>query len=247
MSKNLLIGGALIGGGLYFAYKKGLLDKFLNKKPAETTEETPKEGAIDLSQKTLDNIAKEQKAVVVEKKKQVVSQAILNAAQTAYKRKVEELQSLLKVGIDGKPGNSANSQTNKAIAATYGLDKGIVNPTNVQYYIDKAKNKQTLVLKVTSKKKVEQAKNQIVKDAKAFLDLVKNQGLKARLTDNVVANKFQADKAKGVFVQIQGSRGFKRGQNFKSNDFTSQTRGAFVLITDGKFVYPVDPSKFIVN
>lgn len=242
MNKNLLIGGALIGGGLYFAYKKGLLDKFLNKKPAETPE-----AAVDTSQATLDNIVKEQKEVVQETKKVVISQAIVNTSKISYERKVEELQSLLKVGIDGNPGRSANSQTNKAVAATYGLDKGIVSPDNVQYYIDKAKNKQTLVLKKTTKKKVEQAKNQIVKDAKAFLDLVKNQGLKARLTDNVVANKFQADKAKGIFVQIQGSRGFKIGQNFKGSDFTNQTRGAFVLLSDGKFVYPVDPSKFIVN
>lgn len=242
MSKNLLIGGALIGGGLYFAYKKGLLDKFLNKKPAETPQ-----AAIDTSQATLDNIAKEQKVVVVEKKKQVVSQAILNAAQTAYKRKVEELQSLLKVGIDGKPGNTANSQTNKAIAATYGLDKGIVNPTNVQYYIDKTKNKQTLVLKATEQKKVSQAKSQVIKNANSFLDFVNNKGLKARLLENVTANKFQFDKVKGIFVDMKAPRNFAKGRTFGKGDFTNQTRSGFVLLKDGAFVFAVDPSKFIVN
>lgn len=242
MNKNLLIGGALIGGGLYYAYKKGLLDKFLNKKPAETPE-----AAVDTSQSTLDNIAKEQKAVVVETKKQAVSQTILNAANTAYKRKVEELQGLLKVGINGKPGNNSNSETNKAIAATYGLDKGIVSPLNVQYYIDKAKNKQTLVSKFTEKKKVQQAKDKVVKDAKAFVDFVNNKGLTARLLENVTANKFQFDKVKSVFIDMKSPRRFGRGTKFTKGEFSNQTRGAFVLFKDGAFVFALDPSKFIVN
>jgi hypothetical protein len=40
INKNLVIGGVLVGGGLYYAYTKGLLDKFIKPKPkAETAKE----------------------------------------------------------------------------------------------------------------------------------------------------------------------------------------------------------------
>ena len=62
MNKNYIIGGALIvGGGLYYAYTKGLLDKFIKPK------ETPKEE----SQTTIDEIKQEQKAVVKDNIKKV--------------------------------------------------------------------------------------------------------------------------------------------------------------------------------
>ena len=61
MNKNYIIGGALIvGGGLYYAYTKGLLDKFIKPK-------TPKD-ANEENQAAIDAIKQEQKAVVTEKK-----------------------------------------------------------------------------------------------------------------------------------------------------------------------------------
>ena len=50
MKKEYIIGGALIvGGGLYYAYKKGLLDKFIKPK-------TP-EGAKEATQADIDRIS----------------------------------------------------------------------------------------------------------------------------------------------------------------------------------------------
>ena len=240
MNKNYIIGGALIvGGGLYYAYTKGLLDKFIKPK-------TPKD-AKEESQATIDEIKQEQKAVVTEKKVVNKEQAILEGAKLAYKRSVETLQGLLKVGIDGDAGRTANSQTNKALAATYGLDKGIVSPLNVLYYIKRVENKDTLVARNLAAKKVAAVKNKVVNDAKTFLDFVNNKGLKARLLENVTANKFQFDKVKGIFIDMKSPRTFSKGTTFSKGEFTSQTRGAYILFKDGAFVYALDPSKFIVN
>ena len=240
MNKNYIIGGILIvGGGLYYAYKKGLLDKFI--KPA--TPETAKEE----SQSTIDEIKQEQKAVVTENKVVNKQQAILQGTKLLYKRNVEKLQGLLKVGVDGDAGRTENSQTNKALSATYGLDKGIVSPLNVLYYIKRVEGKDTKVAKGLAAKKVAAAKNKVVNDAKSFLNLVNNKGLKARLLEDVTANKFQFDKVKGIFIDMKSPRTFSKGKTFGKGDFTNQTRGTFVLFKDGAFVYALNPSKFIVN
>jgi hypothetical protein len=241
MNKNYIIGGALIvGGGLYYAYTKGLLDKFIKPKPKGET-------AKEESQTTIDEIKQEQKEVVKENKVVNKQQAILEGAKLAYKRSVETLQGLLKVGTDGDAGRTANSQTNKALAATYGLDKGIVSPLNVLYYIKRVENKDTLVARSLAAKKVAAVKNKVVNDAKTFLNFVNNKGLKARLLENVTANKFQFDKVRGIFIDMKSSRNFSKGTTFSKGDFTSQTRGAYILFRDGAFVYALDPSKFIVN
>lgn len=235
-----MIGGALIvGGGLYYAYTKGLLDKFIKPKTPEDAKEE--------SQATIDEIKTEQKEVATEKKVVNKQQAILEGAKLLYKRNVEKLQSLLKVGVDGDAGRSENSQTNKALAATYGLDKGIVSPLNVLYYIKRVQGKDTKIAKALAAKKVAVVKNKVVNNAKTFLDLVNNKGLKARLLENVTANKFQFDKVKGIFIDMKSSRTFIKGTTFSKGDFTSQTRGAYILFKDGAFVYALDPSKFIVN
>lgn len=238
MNKNYYyyIGGALVAGGLFYAYKKGMFDK---KPPIETAKEE--------SQATIDKIKQEQKAVVTENKIVNKQQAILQGAKLIYKRNVEKLQGLLKVGVDGDAGRTENSQTNKALSVTYGLDKGIVSPLNVLHYIKRVENKDTKVAKALAAKKVSEAKNKVVNDAKLFLNFVNNKGLKARLLEDVTANKFQFDKVKGIFIDMKSPRTFSKGKTFGKGDFTNQTRGTFVLFKDGAFVYALDPSKFIVN
>ena len=120
MNKNYIIGGALIvGGGLYYAYTKGLLDKFIKPKTPETAKEEVKS--------TIDEIKQEQKAVVKDNVKKAVSAAIIKTATTSLANansldsKVKKLQTLLKVGTDVKTYMNPNSATNKALAATYGL------------------------------------------------------------------------------------------------------------------------------
>ena len=81
MNKNYIIGGALIvGGGLYYAYTKGLLDKFIKPKtPQDAKEET---------QEVIKEIKQEQKAVVTEKKIVNTKKAIVDGAKLLYKRNV---------------------------------------------------------------------------------------------------------------------------------------------------------------
>lgn len=128
MNRNLITLAALGGIG-YFIYTR------LNKKKSVTAE-------------------------VVEEVKDASSTAQPSTAQTDYKVKVETLQSLLKVGIDGIAGK----QTNGALENLYSAPpltipaetsfqakypylrkngKGVVSPSNIDFYINALKNKTT--------------------------------------------------------------------------------------------------------
>ena len=123
--KNLIT-AALVGAGVYYAFKWG------RKKATET----PKE-AFDES---VNRIKQEQAAAEAAKK---AANEQRKAAQTAsnistpgtYPRKVGEIQAILGVAVDGIPGQ----QTNSAYARRFGLDRGPIAPMTVQYYLDKAK------------------------------------------------------------------------------------------------------------
>jgi hypothetical protein len=232
MNKNYIIGGALIvGGGLYYAYTKGLFDKFIKPKPKGET-------AKEESQTTIDEIKTEQKAVVEEKKVVNKQQAILQGAKLAYKRSVETLQGLLKVGIDGDAGRTANSQTNKALAATYGLDKGIVSPLNVLYYIKKVQNKDTFV-KQTIKAKQSGSPS-------ATAAAINNKGT-IRMLRDVNAPNFVKNKATGGFSNIGTNLLFKSGQILGSG-WTANARANTndVLITKNGTTFQQIPANSIV-
>ena len=194
MNKNYIIGGALIvGGGLYYAYTKGLLDKFIKPKTLEDAKEE--------SQATINEIKQEQKAVVTEKKIVNTKKAIVDGAKLLYKRNVEKLQGLLKVGIDGDAGRNENSQTNKALAATYGLDKGIVSPLNVLYYIKKVENKDT---KIKQSIKAKQSGSPTATAA-----AINNKGT-IRMLRDVNAPNLVKNKATGGFTAIGTNLLFKK-------------------------------------
>ena len=194
MNKNYIIGGALIvGGGLYYAYTKGLLDKFIKPKtPQDAKEET---------QEVIKEIKQEQKAVVTEKRIVNTKKAIVDGAKLLYKRNVEKLQGLLKVGIDGDAGRTENSQTNKALAATYGLDKGIVSPLNVLYYIKKVENKDT---KIKQSIKAKQSGSPTATAA-----AINNKGT-IRMLRDVNAPNLVKNKATGGFTAIGTNLLFKK-------------------------------------
>ena len=194
MKKEYIIGGALIvGGGLYYAYTKGLLDKFIKPKtPQDAKEET---------QEVIKEIKQEQKAVVTEKRIVNTKKAIVDGAKLLYKRNVEKLQGLLKVGIDGDAGRTENSQTNKALAATYGLDKGIVSPLNVLYYIKKVENKDT---KIKQSIKAKQSGSPTATAA-----AINNKGT-IRMLRDVNAPNLVKNKATGGFTAIGTNLLFKK-------------------------------------
>lgn len=123
--KNLIT-AALVGAGVYYAFKWG------RKKATET----PKE-AFDES---VNRIKQEQAAAEAAKKAANEQRKAATAASSiqspnSYKGKVGEIQAILGVAVDGVPGQ----QTQTAYARRFGLDRGPIAPMTVQYYLDKAK------------------------------------------------------------------------------------------------------------
>jgi len=224
MKKEYIIGGALIvGGGLYYAYTKGLLDKFIKPK------ETPKEE----SQSTIDEIKQEQKAVVKDNVKKAVINQIKKAAtsivdKNSYAGKVSYIQSQLNVPVDGDAG----AVTNKAFNAVYGLDKGEISTFNIDYYKKRVENKNTKIAIALAAKKVAAQKASAVNlsnDAKRFLELVNNGKYKATLKTDVKANAFVFDNLKKVFVDVNQPATFPKGLSFGKGEFSTQPRGIYVL------------------
>jgi hypothetical protein len=201
INKNYIIGGALIaGGGLYYAYTKGLLDKFIKPKPkAETAKEE--------SQDVINTAKQEQKAIKTAEVKKAVTNAAITAITTSLSNpkslesKVKKLQGLLKVGTDIKTYMNPNSATNKALAATYGLDKGVVSVQNVDYYISKVTSKNTLVKQSIVAK---QAGN-----PKATAAAINNKGT-IRMLRDVNAPNLVKNKATGGFTSIGTNLLFKK-------------------------------------
>jgi len=231
MNKNYIIGGALIvGGGLYYAYTKGLLDKFIKPKtPQDAKEET---------QEVIKEIKQEQKAVVTEKRIVNTKKAIVDGAKLLYKRNVEKLQGLLKVGIDGDAGRTENSQTNKALAATYGLDKGIVSPLNVLYYIKKVENKDT---KIKQSIKAKQSGSPTATAA-----AINNKGT-IRMLRDVNAPNLVKNKATGGFTAIGTNLLFKSGAVLGSGwTATARANTNDVLITKNGTTFQQIPANSIV-
>ena len=123
--KNLIT-AALVGAGVYYAFKWG------RKKATET----PKE-AFDES---VNRIKQEQAAAEAAKKAANEQRKAATAASSiqspnSYKGKVGEIQTILGVAVDGVAGQ----QTQTAYARRFGLDRGQIAPMTVQYYLDKAK------------------------------------------------------------------------------------------------------------
>jgi hypothetical protein len=237
MNKNYIIGGALIvGGGLYYAYTKGLLDKFIKPK-------TP-EDAKQESQSAIDEIKQEQKAVVKDNVKKAVSAAIIKSSTTSLANpnsidsKVKKLQTLLKVGTDVKTYMNTNSATNKALAATYGLDKGVVSATNVDYYIAKVQSNNTLVKQSIVAR---QAGNPTATAA-----AINNKGT-IRMLRDVNAPNLVKNKATGGFTAIGTNLLFKSGAILGSGwTATARANTNDVLITKNGTTFQQIPANSIV-
>ena len=211
LNNNLIIGAALLGGGAYYAFKKGLFGK---------KTETPSE-AIKQNQETLDRIAAEQAAAA---KKVAVTAAATKAVAAAstiinansYKGKVAYIQSDLGVAVDGVAGN----QTNMAYNAKYGLDKGNISEANVDYY--KSKVQQGLTL--AKQKQVAKQTNGV-----AIVNALKNGG-SIRFIKTINAQNFVLNKATNSYSAIGTNLLFNSGAVLSSS-WRAIDRGAgFVLI-----------------
>ena len=223
INQNYIIGAAaVLGGGLYFAYKKGL---FGSKEELNPVAETKIE-----SKATINDIKQEQKDIA----KANVKKAVVNAAVStltnitnakSLKGKISTIQSNLGVAVDGIAGN----QTNMAYNSKYGLDKGAISSSNVDYYLDKVKNNLTLVKQNTLAKQT---------TGVAIVNALKNGGnirfLKTINAENFVLNK-ATNSYSPIGTRLLFNQGAVLGSGWKAID-----RGAgFVLIYKGNTLQQV--------
>jgi hypothetical protein len=211
LNNNLIIGAALLGGGAYYAYTKGWFGK---------KKETPSE-AIKQNQDVINKVAAEQAAAAKKvattaavKKAVTAASTIINA--NSYKGKVAYIQSDLGVAVDGVAGN----QTNMAYNAKYGLDKGNISESNVDYYQSKVKQGLTLA----KQKQVAKQTNGV-----AIVNALKNGG-SIRFIKSVNAQNFVLNKATNSYSAIGTNLLFNSGAVLSSS-WRAIDRGAgFVLI-----------------
>ena len=233
---NLIIGGVLVGGGLYYAYSKGWLTKKADVSPVVETKQD--------NQATINDIKQEQKAVVVAKAKQVIKAAVIQKVTTSLANpnsldsKVKKLQTLLKVGTDVKTYMNANSATNKALAATYGLDKGVVSASNVDYYIAKVTSNNTLIKQSILAKQAG--------SPTATAAAINNKGT-IRMLKDVNAPNLVKNKATGGFTAIGTRLLFKSGSVLGSGwTATARANTNDIVITKNGTTFQQIPANSIV-
>jgi len=222
MKKEYIIGGALIvGGGLYYAYTKGLLDKFLKPKPKPTGETAKEE-----SRATIDAIAAQQEAARI-------AAAAANRASAAssyetsidnpnsYKGKVAYIQGQINTSVDGDPTGrmGINSNTNKAFDSIYGLDKGAISTANIDYYKTRVETKNTKASIALAAQQKTAADNKTITDVNTFLNLINVQNMTATLLKDVTAKTHQYDKLTNTFINMNVDRVFKKGTTFSKGEF----------------------------
>ena len=246
LNNNLIIGAAVLGGGAYYAYTKGWFGK---------KKETPSE-AIKQNQDVIDKVAAEQTAAAaaaaaVVKTRNEVRQASTIINPNSYAGKVSHIQKALGITQDGVAGK----QTNLKYAAVYGLDKGDISTTNIDYYKSKVDNRLTLVAQkaaaAADAKKKATAVN-VANDAKRFLELVNNGKYKATAKQDFTANAFTWDALKKSWVNINEPRKFKKGDVFSYGQFRDYPTGAYVMwfkggLRNAQVVYSLKPADFLVT
>lgn len=226
MNKNLIIGGVLVGGGLYYAYKKGLFDKFI--KPKLNLEDVNKQ-----SQQTIDEIKQREAADRNAANAAANRAAAYNYATSidnpnSYAGKVAYIQGQINVNIDGNPTGSKgiNSNTNKEFDSLYGLDKGAISYDNIDYYKTRVQNKNTKAamantqasINLAAKQKTA-ANNKTITDANTFINLINTQGMTATLLLTAIAKTHQFDKLTNTFVNMNVDRNFTKGTTFSKGEF----------------------------
>lgn len=211
LNTNLIIGAALVGSGAYYAYSKGWFGK---------KKETPSE-AIKQNQETLDRIAAEQAAAAKKVATTAAVKKVLTTAEavftlSSFKGKVAFIQSDLGVAVDGIAG----SQTNMAYNAKYGLDKGSISESNVDYY----KSKVTQGLTLAKQSQIAKQTNGV-----AVVNALKNGG-SIRFLKAINAQNFVLNKATNSYAATGTNLLFNSGAVLSSS-WRAIDRGAgFVLI-----------------
>ena len=126
---NPLIYAAAYGAIAFFGYRAWSKNR-ANK--AETAREKGNDAINDIKQRQAEAEAA-QKMENERKSAESAANSIQNPQ--SFAAKVAEIQSLLGVNIDGKPG----PVTHAAYQRRFGLDRGNITPMTVSYYLDRAK------------------------------------------------------------------------------------------------------------
>lgn len=224
LNTNLLIGAALLGGGAYYAYKKGLFGKGAKETPNEVIKE---------NQEVIDKVAAEEAkkaaaAATIVKTANEIKKANSIINPNSYAGKVSYIQGEIHVTPDGIAG----ANTNKAFAAIYGLDKGDISTANIDYYVARVKARNTLsaikAAAAASNAKKAAAIN-MANDAAKFLKMVNEGNYKATLKNDVTANAFIYDNLKKVYVNVNDAAKFPKGITFAKGQFATLPRGVYVM------------------
>lgn len=236
MDKNTqyLIGAVAVGGGLYFAYKKGAFDKILKggKKPVVTPLETESVAATNAAvkeaqQQTATNIAEQ--AIANKVREQVTTIANPNSLQG----KIAYIQNELGIKEDGIAGDQTNGKFDKV----YGLDKGAITSANIDYYVNKVKNKMTKVKQALLAK---QAGN-----AQTIANAINRKGT-IRFLQDFKAPNLVKNKATGGFTPIGTYLTFKKAA-ILGTGWVAGVRGNNVIITkNGQTYQEIVPSAIVV-
>jgi hypothetical protein len=248
MKKEYIIGGALIvGGGLYYAYTKGLLDKFIKPK-------TP-EDAKEATQADIDAISREQEAARIAAAEAARIAAAARQASSllntnSYAGKVAYIQGQINVPTDGDAG----AVTNKKFDEVYGLDKGAISTSNIDYYKKRVENKNTKVAIALAAKKVAAQKASAVNlmnDAKKFLELVNKGKYIATAKQDFTAKAYVYDSLKKGYVDVNEVLKVKKGSTFSYGYFTPYPQGGRVMYNGGNPSnlkhYSMDINNFLVT
>lgn len=131
--KNIIIGAAIVGVAGYFGYKA--IKKARDKKRLEA------------------EAAAKAKAEAEKKASGTTGGGTTGGGTTyqgpsPYQQKVMSLQTRLGIGVDGDPGYTANSQTNKTVASWFPLTYarlGNVSPSNIDAYLSLGTRRESTV------------------------------------------------------------------------------------------------------
>ena len=135
--KNIIIGSAVLGVVGYFGYRA--LKKAKDKKAAEreaaerAKNEADKKGSATTGGGTTGGGTTYQ-------------------GPSPYQQKVMTLQTRLGIGVDGDPGFTANSQTNRTVASWFPITYarlGNVSPSNIDSYLALGTRRESLISRAT--------------------------------------------------------------------------------------------------
>ena len=164
------IGAVALAGGAYYAYKKGLFDKILGKKPAPLAS-----GTSTTSETNVVNAA----------------QAVINQGEQGFNprtnpnsfvSKVTKIQLDIGADSDGVVG----AQTIRMFTAKYGLDKGTITPQNIDYYLNQVNTNDTLASRQAKAQKATEA----IKKAASLATSAAQKVSAMKTAFNAGANKF---------------------------------------------------------